>query len=65
STTAPTTAPSAAPTVALAHVAATASPTKPVKPACEEGQTLSAGHCCARGLVWQGGRCDRPLATDF
>ena len=57
-------APSGAPTVALAHVAATA-PTKPAKPACEEGQTLSAGHCCARGLVWQGGRCDRPLATDF
>ena len=45
----------------LAHVAAT--PTKPVKPACEEGQTLSGGHCCARGLVWQGGRCDAATAA--
>ncbi len=38
---------------------------KTTKPACDDGQALSNGHCCAKGLVWQGERCDRPLATDF
>jgi serine/threonine-protein kinase len=35
------------------------------KPTCEDGQVLSNGHCCAKGLVFQGERCERPLATDF
>jgi serine/threonine protein kinase len=47
----------------------TTSPTGPAsgkpKPNCEDGQVLSNGHCCAKGLVWQGERCERPLATDF
>lgn len=30
---------------------------------CPAGQIPSAGHCCPIGLVWQGTRCDRPLAT--
>jgi serine/threonine-protein kinase len=30
---------------------------------CPAGQIASAGHCCPVGLVWQGSRCDRPLAT--
>jgi eukaryotic-like serine/threonine-protein kinase len=32
---------------------------------CPTGQIASAGHCCPVGLVWQGSRCDRPLATGF
>jgi serine/threonine protein kinase len=32
---------------------------------CPAGQIASAGHCCPVGLVWQGTRCDRPLATGF
>jgi serine/threonine-protein kinase len=41
-------------------------PPAPLK-ACAAGETLSNGHCCGRGLVWQAslGRCDRPLATSF
>lgn len=35
------------------------------KPTCDEGQVPSNGHCCAKGHVWQGERCERPLATDF
>ena len=35
------------------------------KPLCEEGLVESRGHCCSKGLVWQGERCERPLATDF
>lgn len=64
SATAPAVTPSAAvtPAATLAHVAASAQP-RPLT--CDEGQTLSNGHCCARGLVWQGGHCERPLATDF
>ncbi len=33
------------------------------RPRCPAGQALSQGHCCATGLVWLNGRCDRPLAT--
>ena len=35
------------------------------QPACASGEVLSSGHCCPRGLVWQSGHCERPLATDF
>jgi eukaryotic-like serine/threonine-protein kinase len=35
------------------------------QPACAPGEVLSLGHCCPRGLVWQSGRCERPLATSF
>jgi hypothetical protein len=33
--------------------------------ACPKGQTLSNGHCCPNGLVWQKGGCDRPLAVSL
>ncbi|MGH7285608.1 MAG: serine/threonine-protein kinase [Polyangiaceae bacterium] len=33
------------------------------KPSCAAGEQPSLGHCCRVGLVWQGDRCDRPLAT--
>ncbi len=32
-------------------------------PGCAAGEQASLGHCCRIGLVWQGDRCDRPLAT--
>lgn len=32
-------------------------------PDCSAGEQASLGHCCRIGLVWQGDRCDRPLAT--
>jgi serine/threonine-protein kinase len=32
---------------------------------CAANEVLSHGHCCQRGLEWQGGRCERPLATTF
>jgi eukaryotic-like serine/threonine-protein kinase len=32
---------------------------------CEPHEVLSKGHCCARGLEWQNGKCERPLATTF
>jgi hypothetical protein len=41
----------------------TATPRAPVRARCPAGQVLSNGHCCAAGLVWMNGRCDRPLAT--
>ncbi len=41
------------------------SSTGKAKPACEDGLIESRGHCCSRGLVWQGDHCERPLATDF
>jgi eukaryotic-like serine/threonine-protein kinase len=41
----------------------TATPRAPLRPRCPAGQVLSSGHCCAAGLVWMNGRCDRPLAT--
>ena len=34
-------------------------------PRCAGGEVLSNGHCCPRGMVWQSGRCERPLATSF
>ncbi|MEO7114202.1 MAG: protein kinase [Polyangiaceae bacterium] len=39
------------------HLATSPSPT------CASGEQISLGHCCRVGLVWQGDRCDRPLAT--
>jgi eukaryotic-like serine/threonine-protein kinase len=42
---------------------ATAPPTQQIK--CEAHEVLSHGHCCARGLEWQNGKCERPLATTF
>lgn len=41
----------------------TASP--PARPKCETHEVLSNGHCCAKGLEWQNGKCERPLATTF
>jgi tRNA A-37 threonylcarbamoyl transferase component Bud32 len=38
-------------------------PRMPARLRCPAGQALSKGHCCASGLVWMNGRCDRPLAT--
>jgi serine/threonine-protein kinase len=35
------------------------------KGACPKDQVLTNGHCCPRGLVWQNGGCDRPLATSL
>jgi eukaryotic-like serine/threonine-protein kinase len=32
---------------------------------CPKGQTLSNGHCCPGGLVWQKDGCDRPLAVSL
>jgi serine/threonine-protein kinase len=32
---------------------------------CTKDQVLTNGHCCPRGLVWQNGGCDRPLATSL
>jgi serine/threonine protein kinase len=32
---------------------------------CAKDQVLTNGHCCPRGLVWQNGGCDRPLATSL
>jgi len=46
------------------HAPAPSASSKP-KPLCEEGLVESRGHCCSKGLVWQGERCERPLATDF
>jgi serine/threonine-protein kinase len=34
-------------------------------PKCMSGEIVSNGHCCARGLEWQNGRCERPIATTF
>jgi serine/threonine protein kinase len=35
------------------------------RPSCAANEVLSRGHCCPRGLEWQGTRCERPLATEF
>ena len=43
----------------------TVAPRVPVGPACGAGEVVSEGHCCPRGLVWQAGRCERPVATSF
>lgn len=37
--------------------------TRPTR--CEPPLVLSNGHCCPRGMVWQNGKCERPLATSF
>ncbi|MEO8799082.1 MAG: hypothetical protein ABI551_14425, partial [Polyangiaceae bacterium] len=38
-------------------------PVTSAAPGCAAGEQASLGHCCRVGLVWQGDRCDRPLAT--
>lgn len=45
-----------------AHPVSTHLATSP-NPTCAVGEQASLGHCCRVGLVWQGDRCDRPLAT--
>jgi serine/threonine-protein kinase len=35
------------------------------KAQCPKDQVFTNGHCCPRGLVWQNGGCDRPLATSL
>jgi serine/threonine-protein kinase len=42
-----------------------ATPRAPQRPACPKGQSLSSGHCCPNGLVWQKSGCDRPLAVSL
>ncbi|MFO0639226.1 MAG: serine/threonine-protein kinase [Polyangiaceae bacterium] len=58
-------APPSAPPKVVPQPPASASGAASAKVKCEAGQVESLGHCCAKGLVWQGGRCERPLATDF
>ena len=63
-----TTAAPASATTASAPPTTTTAAQPPVtvsKPACGQGEVLSSGHCCPRGLVWQSGACARPLATTF
>ncbi len=44
----------------------TPTPTRaPQRPLCPKGQSMSSGHCCPNGLVWQKGGCDRPLAVSL
>jgi serine/threonine-protein kinase len=61
--------PSAAPsssTAAAASSARRSSPARaPQRAVCPKGQSLSSGHCCPSGLVWQKGGCDRPLAVSL
>ncbi len=45
--------------------ASASAPSMVSDPECAAGEVLSSGHCCPRGLVWQAGRCERPLATSF
>jgi serine/threonine-protein kinase len=37
----------------------------PTRASCPKGQSLSSGHCCPNGLVWQKTSCDRPLAVSL
>jgi serine/threonine-protein kinase len=62
-TPAPSATPSAKPVPARQRAGSPAAKS-PAK-SCTAGQVLSNGHCCPLGLVWQGKRCDRPLATKF
>ncbi len=48
---------------ATSHPAAATHPATSANPTCASGEQISLGHCCRVGLVWQGDRCDRPLAT--
>jgi serine/threonine-protein kinase len=48
---------------ATSHPASSAHLTTSTNPTCANGEQISLGHCCRVGLVWQGDRCDRPLAT--
>lgn len=57
--------PSASVTNAAPKVIAQPIPKASSKPQCAATEVLSDGHCCPRGLVWQDGRCERPLATSF
>ncbi len=61
---APATAVTAA-TAAAPSAARTSLPATAAAPSCPKGEMVSHGHCCARGLVWDGARCDRPLATEL
>jgi serine/threonine-protein kinase len=78
SSVAPTPIPSVAPAVSVAPVVASAAsapivdagkpapaPASAPGPKCATGEIVSNGHCCARGLEWQNGRCERPIATTF
>jgi eukaryotic-like serine/threonine-protein kinase len=61
-----TTAPPAAASVTPAKDAPRARKSAaPARPACAKGQTLSNGHCCPAGMVWQKNACDRPLAVSL
>ena len=53
--------PPPSPSASVAKPRVTAAPKSIEK--CKPGQILSKGHCCAIGLVWNGNKCDRPLAT--
>jgi serine/threonine protein kinase len=53
------------PSTTPAAIAKPAAPPPTSKPQCAATEVLSNGHCCPRGLVWQDGRCERPLATSF
>ena len=53
----------AAPSVPTAR--ATVAPGIGALLSCPKGEVASRGHCCARGLVWDGAHCDRPLATEL
>jgi serine/threonine-protein kinase len=50
-----------------APAVSSASPSAPAAPAlrCAASEIVSNGHCCPRGMAWQGGSCARPLATSF
>jgi len=57
---------SASPALPTASAAtATAPPAAAAAPKCAANEVISKGHCCARGLEWQGTHCERPLATTF
>lgn len=56
--------PLAAPSIATA-TATTPPLGTTTAPKCAANEVISKGHCCARGLEWQGTHCERPLATTF
>jgi eukaryotic-like serine/threonine-protein kinase len=53
------------PVLASARPGPAASRIAPVGPRCGPNEIVSRGHCCGRGLEWQGSGCARPLATSF
>ncbi|MFO0743326.1 MAG: serine/threonine-protein kinase [Labilithrix sp.] len=56
---------SASPAPVVADAGKPAPVAAPAPPKCAPGEVVSNGHCCARGLEWQNGRCERPIATTF